>query len=283
MSNADQIEYWNGDAGKRWAQQDSTMERLLQPVTEALLLHAGVEGCSSALDVGCGGGSQSMMLARRLGAGAKVLGVDISEPMLQVARSKIGDVSADWAQLDFLQADAATEVFPRDSFDLLFSRFGVMFFGDPVAAFSNLRSAMRSGGQLAFCCWQALKNNDWTWIPLQAALRHLPPPAPPVPNAPGPFAFADPERVRAILGESGFADIAVTPHSRTMRFSEAPTLRESVQELAKVGPIGSLLTDQDGPVLEKVLGAMEEVLNPYYRDGALHLPAAIWMVTARAT
>ena len=280
MSNAEQIEYWNGDAGKRWAAQDNTMERLLQPITEALLAHANVEGCISALDIGCGGGSQSMMLAARLGPDAKVLGVDISEPMLQVARQKPPGAGPNLARVDFMQADAATQVFAADSFDLLFSRFGVMFFDDPVAAFSNVRSAIKPGGRLAFCCWQALKNNDWTWIPLQAALQHLPPPEAPAPNAPGPFAFADPERVSSILGDSGFGDIAVTPHCMTMRFSEAPTLQESVRELAKIGPIGRLLTDQDEAVLEKVFAAMEEVLQPYYRDGALNLPAAIWMVTA---
>ena len=121
MDNTEQIEYWNGDAGKRWAQEDQTMARLLQPVTEALLDHAGVAGCRSALDVGCGGGSPSLMLAQRLGPAARVLGVDISEPMLQVAREKSNEPHEGMAQVEFLQADAATHAFDADSFDLLFS------------------------------------------------------------------------------------------------------------------------------------------------------------------
>ena len=138
MTNAEQIEYWNGDAGKRWAQEDDTMARLLHPVSEALLEHAAVEGCQNALDVGCGGGSQSLMLAQKLGPGAQVLGVDISEPMLQVARGKAAEADPARADISFLQADAATYDFGSQEFDLVFSRFGVMFFDDPVGAFRNL-------------------------------------------------------------------------------------------------------------------------------------------------
>ncbi len=280
MSNEEQVKYWNGEAGKRWAQQDSTMERLLRPITEVLLAHAKVEGCTSAIDVGCGCGSQSMMLAEQLGPDANVLGVDISEPMLQIAIEKTQTQTASRAQVEFMHADASVHNFATDSFDLLFSRFGVMFFDDPVAAFSNLRAAMQTPGRLAFCCWQAMKENDWTWIPLRAALQHLPPPEPPAPHAPGPFAFADGERLRAILADSGFSDINVVSQRMTMRFSEAPTLAESVRELAKIGPIASLLVDKDEAVLDKIFNSMEETLAPYYKDGALNLPVAIWLVTA---
>lgn len=256
------------------------MARLLRPVSAALLDHARVEGCQSALDVGCGGGSQSLMLAERLGPQARVLGADISEPMLQVALEKSGVAGADLAQLEFVQADAATHSFEANSFDLLFSRFGVMFFDDPVAAFSNLHRALRPQARLAFCCWQALKDNDWTRIPLQAALQHLPPPEIPDPHAPGPFAFADPQRVDGILASSGFRDIAVQSFTREIRFGEASTLSESVRQLAMIGPVSRLLEGQEAQVMARVLGSMEQVLAPYYRDGALNLPGAIWFVTA---
>ena len=178
MSNAEQIEYWNGEAGKRWAQDDDTMARLLGPITEALLEHAAVEGSQHALDVGCGGGSQSLLLAQRLGTGARVLGVDISAPMLEVAAAKAETPAGGRAALQFTRADASEHDFGPDRFDLVFSRFGVMFFADPEGAFGNLRRAMLPGAKLAFCCWQPLKENAWTWIPLQAALQHLPPPEP---------------------------------------------------------------------------------------------------------
>ncbi len=281
MSNAEQIEYWNGEAGKRWAQDDDIMARLLLPFSQALLEHASLQDCRSALDVGCGGGSQSLMLAQRLGAGARVLGVDISAPMLDVARARITAAGDTCAELDFLEADAASHRFTPGDFDLLFSRFGVMFFDDPQAAFANLRNALAAGGRLAFCCWQAMKSNDWTRIPLQAALAHLPPPEPPPPNAPGPFAFADPERVESILGGAGFTDISLQPFTTTLRISEAPTLADAVQELARIGPVSRLLQGQEQGVLDKVFPAMESALLPYYNKGVLQLPGAVWLVTAR--
>lgn len=281
MSNAEQIEYWNGDAGKRWAQEDGTMARLLEPVCEALLNHAKVEGSQRAMDIGCGGGSQSLMLARRLGPDATVLGVDISQPLLQIAQDKVAEAEGA-AQLDFLQADAANHAFTPASFDLLFSRFGVMFFDEPVTAFRNLRAALRSDGKLAFSCWQAAVNNEWTRVPLQAALQHVPMPEKPDPHAPGPFAFADADRVHAILDDSGFGNIDVAPFAYDMRFGNDSTLAQTVRELAMIGPVSRLLAGQEPQVMEKVFASMEEVMEPYYRDGALHMPGAIWFVTAEA-
>lgn len=280
MSNDDQIAYWNGAAGQRWAQEDDTMARLLHPVCEALLTHANIDDCTAAIDVGCGGGSQSVMLAAALQAGAKVLGVDISEPMLEVARGRAAP--EDGASVEFLCADASTHTFAPDSFDLLFSRFGVMFFDDPVAAFSNMRGAMRSQGQLAFACWQPLKVNDWARIPVKAALQHVPAPEASDPHESGPFAFADPERVTAILTAAGFGDIAVQSYTPTLRISEAPTLAEAARGVAQIGPVGRLLVDQEPAVLEKVFTAMETALAPHYQPGALELPGAVWFVTARA-
>lgn len=280
MSNDDQIAYWNGEAGQRWALEDDTMARMLHPVCKALLAHADIAACSDAIDVGCGGGSQSIMLAASLQAGASVLGVDISEPMLEVARAR--PAAEGGASVEFLCADASTHTFAPDSFDLLFSRFGVMFFDDPVAAFSNMRGAMRSQGQLAFACWQPLKVNDWARVPVQAALQHMPAPQRGDPHAPGPFAFADPERVTTILAASGFDAIAIESFTPTLRLSEAPTLAEATRNLAKIGPVSRLLADQEPAVLEKVLAAMETALEPHYQAGALELPGAVWFVTARA-
>lgn len=278
MSNSEQIAYWNGEAGKRWAQDDDTMARLLGPISQALLDHAPLDGCKSALDVGCGGGSQSLMLAQRLGETARVLGVDISEPMLEVARRKADTPARGRANLEFLRADAASHAFPPGSFDLLFSRFGVMFFDDPEAAFANMRGALC--GKLAFCCWQSVKDNDWVRIPLQAALQHLPPPEPLPPNAPGPFAFADPDRVTAILEAAGFRDVALQPLSTVLRISEAAGLPEAVRELARIGPVSRLLADQPQEMLGTVFAAMEAALQPYFQAGALDLQASVWLVTA---
>jgi SAM-dependent methyltransferase len=202
--------------------------------------------------------------------------------MLAVAAEKTTQVGDNGAQLDFLQADASDHIFERGSFDLLFSRFGVMFFDDPVGAFKNLRSALADDGRLAFCCWQPLRDNDWTRIPLQAALQHVEMPEVPDPNAPGPFAFANPERVRGILSESGFGNIRIDSHVRDIRFGAAPSLSESVRELAMIGPVSRLIAGQENEVMEKVFASMEEVLAPFFQDGALLLPGAIWFVTAEA-
>ena len=125
-----------------------------------------------------------------------------------------------------------------------------------------------------------MKKNDWTRIPLQAALQHLPPPEPPPPNAPGPFALADAERTQHILAGAGFSNIALEPFTPTLRISEAPSLEQAVQELARIGPVARLLENQPQAVLDKVFPAMTEALAPYYLDGALQMSAAIWLVTA---
>lgn len=279
MSNEEQFEFWNGEAGQHWAKEDDTMARMLRPVSAALLEHARVQGSQSALDVGCGGGSQTLMLAEQLGPGASVLGIDISEPMLEVARGKCDPRNNAIANMEFLRADAAEHDFAAHSFDLLFSRFGVMFFDDPEDAFSNLRKSLRPGARLAFSCWQSMGQNEWVLLPLQAALQHLPPPPSPAPNAPGPFAFADPLRVKQILGASGFTDIELESFRTHVNFAEAATLAESVREMATLGPLSKLMAGQEPDVMERVLASMEESLAPYYKDGALSMEGAIWFVT----
>ncbi|MFK7977334.1 MAG: class I SAM-dependent methyltransferase [Halioglobus sp.] len=280
MSNKEQIDYWNGDAGKRWAQQDETMARLLEPVCAALLDHAAVERCERALDIGCGGGSQSLMLAQRMQGGSSVLGVDVSAPMLAVAQLKKAETDSESASLDFLHADASTYTFEAGAFDLLFSRFGVMFFDDPSQAFQNLHSALSDTGRLAFCCWQSLADNAWTLLPIQAALQYVEKPEAADPNAPGPFSFADPARVRSILEGAGFSAIEIAPHIIDVRFGQDLNLADSVRELAGIGPVSRLLVGVEDAVQQKVFSAMEEVLAPYYKDGGLVLPGAVWFVSA---
>ncbi len=282
MDNSEQISYWNGDAGQRWAERDDTMARLLAPLADALLDHAGVEGSQCALDIGCGGGSQSLALARRLGAGASVLGVDISAPLLEVARRKTDGMGSEYAQLDFLQADAADYAFDPASFDLLFSRFGVMFFADPARAFENLRQALRPGGRLVFCCWQSLADNDWVRIPLQAALQHLPAPVMPDPHEPGPFAFADADRVGKILQSSGFSVIDIQSHRPRINFGESPSVLDSAREITMIGPVSRLLVEQPSKTLEAVYASVAEALGPFYQQGQLSLPGAVWFVSAQA-
>jgi SAM-dependent methyltransferase len=256
------------------------MARLLKPVTQALLNHLQPQTGSRALDIGCGGGSQSLLLAQRLGDRGRVLGVDISGPLMEVANAKLHELPPTSAALDFLQADAAVHGFEPASVDLLFSRFGVMFFDDPAAAFRNLRTALCETGKVGFCCWRSLRDNAWAWQPLQAALQHISPPEPTDPHAPGPFALADPERCHDILLQAGFTDISMEPFSTEMVFGEAAGLRQNVEDLARIGPISRLMAEQNAETLERVLDAVTESLAPYYRDEALRLPGSVWFVTA---
>jgi SAM-dependent methyltransferase len=280
MSNEQQIAYWNGDAGRKWADRDAQMAALLAPIAEALMEHAGVDGARSAVDIGCGGGSDTMLLARRLGPQASVLGVDISVPMLEVARARLAKRDLADAQVTFLEADAASHDFGEQKFDLLFSRFGVMFFDDPAAAFAHLRLAMQPRARLAFACWQGLQENPWTALPLQAALTVLPPPEPTPPRAPGPFAFAEPDYVKTLLGDAGWTAIDIHPHAAQMRWDGSAGYETAVRELVNTGPVGRLLAEAGEAQRRAVHAAACTALKDYFREDTLVLPGAVWLVTA---
>ena len=201
-ANAAQIEFWNNAAGLTWAECQAQLDRQLAILGAAAMRSLAPAAGERILDIGCGCGETSYALAERVGATGAVLGVDISEPMLAVARQRSGTPGS--ATPDFLQADAQTADLGEAGFDAVFSRFGVMFFNDPAAAFANIRRALKPGGRLAFVCWRPMAENPWMRVPMEAALPLLPPQPPADPTAPGPFAFADSERVRGILDRSWF-------------------------------------------------------------------------------
>lgn len=285
MSNEEQIAFWNGDAGRTWAARDAQMARMLAPVSEVLGRHVDLGGIRRAVDIGCGGGSGTLHLADLLGADAEVLGVDVSEPLLAVARETLGGRPAHRndraARVHFVRADAEVDTLAPEPFDLLYSRFGVMFFADPFAAFRNLRGQMVGEGRLAFCCWRALRDNPWTALPLEAALSVLPPPPKPAPRSPGPFAFADEDYVCDILEHSGWTEIAVTAQAIDLTWPGDDGLESAVRELLNTGPVGRLLVDRDDATRRAVHAAATERLGDHYRDGVLHLGGAVWLVTAR--
>ncbi len=281
MSNEEQIAYWNGDAGRRWAEKDDVMAAMLGPIACDLLDHCDPAAASAVLDIGCGGGSETLLLADRLQSGARVLGVDVSAPLLAVAQQRLAAAGELTTAVTFRQADASDYPFDPGAWDFLFSRFGVMFFDDPVGAFRNLRSALRRDGTMAFCCWQRLQDNPWVAVPLKAALQHLPPPPAPDPHAPGPFAFADRDRLARILDEAGFADVRIEHHDVTMGWGNGGDLARTTREMLNIGPVGRLLAEEDDAVRERVYASAAEVLAPSFDDGRISLPGATWFVTAR--
>jgi len=281
-SNQEQIEYWNGEGGRRWVEQNRYIDELIRPIGEAALDVAAPRRGERALDVGCGCGNQTQALARRIGPGGHVLGIDISEPMLEAARAESAAVDAPCAELEFLCADAAEYAFPEGARDLLFSRFGVMFFADPVAAFANLHRALHAEGRLVFCCWRAMKENELMMLPLRAALAHLPPPEPLPPEAPGPFAFADRERVGRILAGAGYRDAAVDPLDRELRLGAGLDVAEIARRLLDLGPAARLLAGVEDGTRARVEHDLAAAIAPRCDATGLALTACCWLVTARA-
>jgi len=271
--NQQQIDYWNGKAGHTWAQAQQRLDPLLAPISAALVQAAAVQAGMRVVDVGCGCGDTSLALAA---TGAAVWGIDISEPMLAVAKSRAAGVK----NLAFAQTDAATQTFTPDH-DLLFSRFGVMFFADPVAAFSNLRTALKPQGRLHFACWQPPRLNPWMAIAGKAVQPFLTEPGGEAdPRAPGPFAFADPDYVRGILAESGFTDIRFEPLAPTLHLAD--TLEDGVRFLQEVGPLSRVIGELDAQAREQALAAARAALAGHLTDTGLDLGAACWLVSARA-
>lgn len=270
--NAQQVAYWNDAAGPTWAELSGPLDRQLAPLGRRAMAELDLGPGQRVLDVGCGAGETTLELAA---TGAHAVGVDISRPLLEVARARSGGRG----EIRFFEADAQTYPFEPASFDAVFSRFGVMFFADPAAAFANIRRAMKPGGRLAFVCWRAPAENPIMSLPMMAALPHVgAPPSPPEPGAPGPFAFADPQRVRGILSTAGFADVAVTPHDEPIGSGD----RETTLGLAlRIGPLGALLRENPDR-RDAVVGAVRAALAPYDGPDGVKLDSATWIVTARA-
>lgn len=278
-TNQEQIRYWNEQGGPRWVQLQQKLDAQIGPLGLVALRQVAIQSGERVVDVGCGCGQTSLELAERVGPNGFVLGIDISEPMLNRARERQQRLG--FTNIEFCTADAQTYQFERERFDVVFSRFGVMFFEDPTAAFRNLHTALQPNGRLTFLCWQALEKNDWARVPLKAALQHVPPPAPVAPGAPGPFAFADPERVRQILEAAGFAAIHCEPHEAVLSMGGAATVDEAVEFSLEIGPVSRLLADADTATRTRVAQSVREALRPYASAKGVHVPGAVWIVQAR--
>jgi SAM-dependent methyltransferase len=215
--NTEQAEAWNKDEGLHWAAHQDRYDALNFEFTARLLDAAAITDTDNVLDIGCGNGQTTRLAARRATNG-RAVGLDLSAPMLERAAATATDDGV--ANATFEQGDAQVHPFNPGSFDVAISRYGVMFFSDPVAAFINIGAALRSDGRLAFLCWQDLTSNEWIMATAGAALQHVQMPDLGEPGAPGPFAFADPERVQSMLEHAGFNDIGITPVEAPMRLGD---------------------------------------------------------------
>jgi SAM-dependent methyltransferase len=261
---------WDGEAGLRWLRDMDRMERMLGAFTPYLLDAARIKPEDRVADIGCGGGETTRQAARRAARG-RLLGVDVSQQLIDRAREL---TLVRWHNVRFERADAQRHRFGEGSFEVVLSRFGVMFFDDPSAAFANLGRALRPGGRLAFTCWQNSSRDEYDTIICGAIAAHVP-----VAGAPGPAQLlADPGYAHRLLGSAGFTDIAVQPLEVPMR--AAGDVEELLEAVQRVPSIAAAFTQAGPQTTAAALDALCAALRPYAGDGGVELRGAAWLVTA---
>ena len=279
-----QVEYWNTAAGSIWVDNQERLDHQFGPLTDRLFTHANIRSGERVIDVGCGTGSTVLRSAETVGSGGRVLGLDISNPMLDLARSRAQAHEKDgggMAHLELKIADAQIESFDAGSYDLIMSRFGVMFFGDPVAAFANLSGALRSGGRLCFVCWGPLANNPWFNIPRTAAIQYLGAPAPTAPRAAGPMAFAETDYITEILTNAGYSDIRV--ETETCDMVGAATAQETAHISINTGPAYRIIKSNDASaeIIASIEADIAAGFAPYLQSDAVKVPAELHFIHAK--
>lgn len=279
--NVYQVADWNGQSGERWVTYQARLDAMMAVFGQAAIEAAAPATGERVLDVGCGAGASSLDLAARVGAGGHVLGVDISEPLIGRARAL---APPDKPAL-FQVADASSADLPEGTFDILFSRFGVMFFDDPTATFAHMRRALKPGARVAFVCWRSMAENDWVRLPMGAIKGIVPPMAPPHPEAPGAFSFGDQGRVERILTAAGFTDVAIAPFDASIPFGTGETrdaaLDEAVAMTIEVGPLARALVDQTADVRARASAAVRASFAGCPGERSVMINGATWIVTAR--
>jgi len=274
QTNADQLAFWNGTGGQTWVARQAHTDIILKAVSEALLAHGAPQPGEHVLDVGCGCGASTLDFARAVGPTGTVTALDISGPMLAEAEARA--TAAGIANIDWRQADPATATL--DGYDLLTSNFGVMFFGDPVAAFAHMRSAANPGARTSFVCWRSLAENPWIEVPMRAVAAHLPPRPKAVPHAPGMFAFADRERVSEVLTNAGWAPPRFDELNCDLDIAAGRGLEEAVTQSTQIGAINSWLRGQPAEVVAAAVASIREAFTAHLDGASVRLPGAMWLV-----
>lgn len=275
-ANAGQSDDWNGESGRRWVADADRRDRVLGPVADELLTVAAPQAGEQVLDIGCGCGITTLRAAAAVGPHGRAVGVDLSEPMLALAQQRQDDRDVDNAV--FVQADAQEDPL-GEGFDLAISRFGTMFFADPVSAFRNIADSFRSGGRLCLATWQPLAANDWLLVPGAALLEFGT--MPPAEAWPGMFAQSEPGEVSAVLDEAGLTDIDLRPV--TLDLPLGATIDDAAAYLAESGPGRALLATIERAQHQEALSAVRRVLGEHAsEDGSVALSAGVWLITARS-
>lgn len=271
----EQAALWNGVAGRAWVEAQELLDQMFKPFETLLVESVIAESAGRVLDVGCGTGSTTLAVARSSGAKSHCTGIDISEPMIAAARAR---AARENAPAIFIHDDAQTHAFEPASFDVIISRFGVMFFDDCLRAFANLRYAARNGAHLRFIAWRSAAENPFMTTAERAAAPLLTNMPARRPDAPGQFAFADQNRVYRILEQSGWAGIDIQPIDIVCSF---PT-SELVPYLTRLGPLGRILDQTEERIRNQVIDAVRSAFDPYVHGSEVRFTAACWAVSARA-
>jgi SAM-dependent methyltransferase len=275
VNDDEQARLWNGASGQAWIDAQETLDRLFKPI-EALLVEAvAAVSARRVLDVGCGTGSTTLAVARLLGSKGSCTGIDISEPMLAVARAR---AEREAVPARFICADAQAHTFEPASVDLIMSRFGVMFFADPVRAFENLRSAAGNEAHLRCVAWRSAAENPFMTAAERAAAPLLPDVPPRRTDGPGQFAFADRDKVHAILKQSGWTGIDIQPLDSECTLPESDLLGY----VTRLGPVGRMLQEVDDRTRALIVEAVRPAFDGYVHGAEVRFTAACWMVTAQA-
>jgi SAM-dependent methyltransferase len=277
VANEQMRRYWNDVAGQEWVALAAEFDRTLGPAGDELLRRAAARPGEHVLDVGCGFGTTTLALARAVGAAGRVMGVDISAPMLGLARWRAADAAV--GNVIWREGDAQDMALPGRHFDLIVSRFGVMFFDDPASAFSNLCRSAGPGARLHFACWQSTARNPWYSLAARTLAHYIEVP-PPQPDAPGPFAFGDTGWVAKLLTAAGFVDVAADEFNMTLIQGGSRGIDGAIEQLVR-GPLAAAVAAAPDRARQTGLDALRAELALHVEDGEVRFPASAWMVAAR--
>jgi SAM-dependent methyltransferase len=273
---AGEAERWQGHIGRAWVEAQALLDNLFRPIEIMLTNAVAAASATDILDVGCGTGPTTLAIARAPGGPRRCVGIDVSDPMIAAARAR---AEREGAAVQFIRADAQTWDFEPARFDMIVSRFGIMFFDDPVAAFANLRRSARDDARLLFVAWRSAVENPFMTTAERAAAPLLPDIPPRLPDAPGQFALADPRRVHRLLAESGWGAIAVEPIDVPCRLPE----KELVGYFTRLGPLGQALSDADESMRARAVETVRPAFDPFVHGDEVRFTAACWAIGARAT
>ena len=275
--NSESQTFWNEEGGQQWVNNIDSVETFIQPLSEQLLDTVLPASGEQVLDVGCGGGLTSIKIAQLVGSDGSVTGVDVSRPIIDIAIERGKEIE----NLAFELGDAATWDFKEESYDIITSRFGVMFFDEPVAAFANLHKALKRSGRMVFLCWRKLEENPWMARTAKAAFEIVPPPQDtpaPDPTAPGPFSLGDRAHLESVIKLAGFTDIEVKAVDQGLHMGD---LDDAVKFFLKMGPAAEIAKNASEQQTQQIIGAIMQVLSEYDTPQGVVSPAAAWIVSAR--